>query len=81
MDELSSKAYVLTKARNFLQIVFDKKSKEITSIESKHLADDLLPEQAVVNMILHRFNNSVIIVCRDGTISQIHLGQFEVQSA
>ena len=72
------KAYILTKARNFLQISFDKKTREIMHVETKHLADDILPEQELVNMILHRFNNSMILIHTDGTISQIHLGKYEV---
>jgi hypothetical protein len=77
-DEISHHAYVITKERKFLQIAICKKTRDILSIETKNLADDVLPEQEIVNMILHRFNNRVILVLKDGSLSQISLEKFEV---
>lgn len=46
----------------------------------RDLSDSILPEQETVNMILHKFNNAIIFVLKDGTISQMSLSSHEVSS-
>jgi hypothetical protein len=45
----------------------------------KDLSDDILPEQELVNLIFHRFNNTIILITKDGGINQVNLSTLEVR--
>ena len=48
-------------------------------VQDKDVSSDILQEQDLVNLVYHRFNNSLIVVLRDGTLVQIDLSTYELE--
>lgn len=78
-DEFGSKVYLLTRERTFVEAFVDRKTFALTTSEQRDISGDILPEQEIVNMILHKFNNKIIFVMKDGAIAVIDLANYELE--
>ena len=68
INEFGNIVYAISFSKTLYTIQFTKDWQSITQVESKDLSSDMIEQQEILKIHLLRYNNSIIIILKDGFI-------------